>query len=98
MSLLKSIEEFFLQQQKQNQEIENLKNEVLRLPEIVDKKNTNTDKVKKLYTIKEAANVLSKSKYTVWQMCKEGRLKSVRLTNNGSYSISADALQKFIEK
>jgi excisionase family DNA binding protein len=51
--------------------------------------------VEKLYTVKEVAKILSVSQNTIWRWVREGKLKSIKLSNGATRFTEKD-IQEFM--
>jgi excisionase family DNA binding protein len=51
--------------------------------------------VEKLYTVKEIAKILSVSRNTIWRWVREGKLKSIKLSNGATRFTEKD-IQEFM--
>ena len=51
--------------------------------------------MEKLYTVKEVAEILSVSQNTIWRWVREGKLKSIKLSNGATRFTEKD-IQEFM--
>lgn len=51
--------------------------------------------MEKLYTVKEVAKILSVSQNTIWRWVREGKLKSIKLSNGATRFTEKD-IQEFM--
>lgn len=74
-------------------EIKKLSNKIDRLRQLIQEENRKDDR---LITVREAANILGVSEYTVRQEIRAGNLKAQRAKNARAYKISYSEIIKLV--
>lgn len=83
------------------QNIENLQKTVKDLEERFEKIERNLSKgayEKESYTVKEFAELIGRSAYTVSEMCRSGKVKAKQLTKSGNYIIPKQSVLDFFSQ